>query len=374
MRRFYCTCYQYHWPAHRVGSRLHLEAHCEPCKSDSIDHLPTFSISNLNRGKKCCALPFPTDCHKKPDPEIERSNLSHRKFIDALIEAFEALGGREWESESKAQKSVQEDEDDVIFANKFSTLDVHESKDNDELELEQEDEDDEYNVPGSEVHAAVAALRSVGPKKSAGKGKKGKRGKYGKKAKSKKPATIEVSLDDIPLESYRIIDSEGGGLITDYLIAVYSLVEQWVKLRHDLQEIWQEASYEGLNGAVAGALSNVAVAMVKQTQSAIFVDFPGHDSYETVMKTITRGDPEKAQGNFHLTLHRIGPSNDKAEKVQETDIDVKEQFMIHTYWNLLDFITDFQHTYSGKPTKRFSPKSAIGIPTLIFNKLPRNSA
>jgi len=200
---------------------------------------------------------------KKPDPAIERSNLSHRKFIDALIEAFEALGGREWESESKAQKSVQEDEDDAIFANKFSTLDVHESKDNDELELEQEDEDDEDNVPGSEVHAAVAALRSVGPKKSAGKGKKGKRGKYGKKAKSKKPATIEVSLDDIPLESYRIIDSEDGGLITDYLIAVYSLVEQWVKLRHDLQEIWREASYEGLNGAVAGALSNVAVAMVK---------------------------------------------------------------------------------------------------------------
>jgi len=70
------------------------------------------------------------------------------------------------------------------------------------------------------------------------------------------------------------------------------------------------------------------------------------------MKTITRGDPEKAQGNFHLTLHRIGPSDDKAEKVQETDIDVKEQFMIHTYWNLLDFITDFQHTHSGKPTGR----------------------
>jgi hypothetical protein len=31
--------------------------------------------------------------NEKPDPEIERSNVTHKHFIDALTEAFDALGG-----------------------------------------------------------------------------------------------------------------------------------------------------------------------------------------------------------------------------------------------------------------------------------------
>jgi hypothetical protein len=50
------------------------------------------------------------------------------------------------------------------------------------------------------------------------------------------PPVAEANSDDVPLEKYRIIDDEGG-LITDYLIAVFSLVEQWIRRRHDLQEI-----------------------------------------------------------------------------------------------------------------------------------------
>jgi hypothetical protein len=69
------------------------------------------------------------------------------------------------------------------------------------------------------------------------------------------------------------------------------------------------------------------------------------------MKTITRGDPEKAQGMFHLGLHLMKPGSGVVEQVQEMDLDVKEQFLIHAYWDLLDFITDFQKTRSGKPTK-----------------------
>jgi hypothetical protein len=134
-------------------------------------------------------------------------------------------------------------------------------------------------------------------------------------------------------------------------MAVYSLVTEWIELRHYVQGLWREVSYGGLNSAVAGALSNMAIAMVKQTESAIFVDFLGHESYEAVMKTITRGDPEKAQGMFHMTLHRMEPGAEVAEKVQEVDVDVKEQFLTHAYSDLLDFITDFQKTRSGKPTK-----------------------
>jgi len=79
--------------------------------------------------------------------------------------------------------------------------------------------------------------------------------------------------------------------------------------------VWREVSYGGLNSAVSGVLSNMAVATVKQTESAIFVDFPGHESYEILMKTITRGDLDKAHGMFHMNLHRMQPSAEVVGKV-----------------------------------------------------------
>lgn len=46
------------------------------------------------------------------------------------------------------------------------------------------------------------------------------------------------------------------------------------------------------------------------------------------------------------------PDSITAEVVHETAIDIKERFSIHAYQDLLDFVTDFQKTRSGKPTKR----------------------
>jgi hypothetical protein len=66
---------------------------------------------------------------KKPDPEIERSNASHKHFIDSLTEAFEALGGKVWVSKQNSANETPDEEDteDVIFANKFSALNLSES-------------------------------------------------------------------------------------------------------------------------------------------------------------------------------------------------------------------------------------------------------
>jgi hypothetical protein len=278
---------------------------------------------------------------QKRDPEIERSNITHKRFIDALIEAFEALGGDEWVSKQKSETESADEEDfeEIVFTNQFSTLGLNGSNDGN-------DEDDVDDGDSDEPSTSASQVRPK--KKATGKGKKGKRGK---KARGKpKPGVKEPSLDEVPLESYRIIEDESG-IVTDYLLAVYSLIEQWVDLRQYVQGLWREVSYGGLNSAVAGTLSKIAIGMIKQAESSIFVDFPGHESYETVMKTITRGDPEKAQGQFHVALHRVGNNNGMVEKVHETDVDVKEQVMIHAYWDLLAFVTDFQNTRSGKPTK-----------------------
>jgi hypothetical protein len=282
---------------------------------------------------------------KNSDPEIQRSNVSHKIFIEALTEAFEALGGEVWTSKQKSgtDNPDEEDADEIIFTNQFSALGLGGSDNGEEVEDTVEG--------GSDGRSRDVPPVRLG-KKSTGKGKKGKgkKGKGRKRAEGKpKSAAKETSIDEVPLESYRIIEDESG-LVTDYLIAVYSLVTQWVELRHYVQGLWREVSYSGLNGAVAGTLSNMAIAMVKQTESAIFIDFPGHESYDIVMKTITRGDPEKAQGMFHMSLHRMDSSG-AVQQGQQIDVDVKEQFLIHAYWDLLDFITDFQRTRSGKPTK-----------------------
>ncbi|KAL3418228.1 hypothetical protein PVAG01_09943 [Phlyctema vagabunda] len=157
---------------------------------------------------------------EKPVAEIERSNISHKCFIDSLTQAFQILGGgrgretRTLKQKSETENLTEENIDEVIFANQFSTLNLKES-DNEEGAGNSADEEPEINI---------ASASSVRPKKTTkGKGKKGKRGKKGK-GKSK-PAPKEASLDDIPLESCRIIEDESG-IITDYLMAVYSIVKK----------------------------------------------------------------------------------------------------------------------------------------------------
>ncbi|KAG7291176.1 hypothetical protein NEMBOFW57_001188 [Staphylotrichum longicolle] len=291
---------------------------------------------------------------ENPDPAIEKSNLTHKHFIDALTEAFHVLGGKDWRPD-KATDSAQvdaeafqlkDDLDRLVLSNPFGALDLGRTADDDaDQEAEQSDDEiAENGPPGKGPGTAPKQRQQVKP----GKGKKGKRGK---KPKKQQPMPTKKShLDDVPLESYRIIqDTEG--LITDYLMAVYALVHEWIDLRTYLQGAWRECACDGLNTAIAGAVSSLAVAMIQRSAAEMFVDFPGHEAYETVMNTITRGDPSKAQGVFTMALHRMGPDGG-AETVQVTAIDVREQFMIHTYRDLMDFVDDFRKTRSGKPTKR----------------------
>ena len=286
---------------------------------------------------------------QNPDPEMERSNISHQFFTVTLTKAFETLGGKQWMSSQTTGNEGSEDMDgmeDVIFANKFSCLDINGSKEDGEKMGSTSDEGSDQD---SQTGAPLKMQQQQQQKKSSGKGKKGKRGK---KAKSKRQqAAPKEPVLEVPLESYRIIEDQDG-LVTEYLMAVYALIKEWMQMRFYVQGLWREVAYDGLNSAIAGTLSNMAIAMIKESESAIFVDFPGHEFYETVMNTITRGNPEKAQGMFSVSLHRMRPDSDKIEQLQETHLDVKEHFLIHAYQDLVDFITDFQKTRSGKPTKR----------------------
>ncbi|KAK3312262.1 hypothetical protein B0H66DRAFT_632881 [Apodospora peruviana] len=285
------------------------------------------------------------------NPEVERINRSHKRFIDRLIEAREALGEKKAldataktkaKTDTLAPTESKDYMDQLPLTNKFGALDL----DGDAANAQETDETEREAVPDKPV---TARRKQAKPSKGKGKGMK----------KSNKAAVVgESKLEDIPLENYHIIQDEEG-FMTDYLLAVCELVQQMGRLRSTLQNISYEVAYDRLNSAVAGAVSNVANAMARRTASALFVNFlGGHDSFQTVIDTITHGDIEKAQGMFTIKCFQQPtmetPFEDwcGAQKALDIAIDIKEQFFIYAYGDLLDFVTDFQITRIGKPTKR----------------------
>lgn len=296
------------------------------------------------------------------DPGIERSNASHKHFIDALVEAFEALGGAEYVAERDARAAQEErdrearleeysdyyDEEyeleEALFANKFAALGIEDSDDESGSEPENHHQD----------HAPKRRQqRRPGAKSKKGKGNKtvGKKRKGTGRLQQPPKAT---TMDEISPDNYRILQGEDGH-INDYHIAVYSLFQEMATLRCYAQGQWRDTALYGLNTAVAAALGHIAVNFVQRTTAAIFLDFPGLDSYATVLKAITRGDIAKVESLFYVVVHDVyetqGQRHMSKEPVKKQTINIREHFMVHTYEALVDFITDFRKTRTGKPTK-----------------------
>ncbi|KAM7194528.1 hypothetical protein V8F20_007884 [Naviculisporaceae sp. PSN 640] len=284
------------------------------------------------------------------DPDVIKSNTSHKLFIDALQEAYDFLGGDDaLKSTAGTQldppfSSVEskDDIDQLLLTNKFDKLHVQGASGS-------SSDSGEHLKPSG---PAAGPRRQTKP----GKGKKTKRAKKSKK-------THKADVESVPLESYGIIRN-AEDMAADYLMAVYDVFQQVMTIRITMQQIWREVAYDGLHTAVAGAVSHIAVGMVQRSGAAVFVDFPGRDSFESMLKAITRGDVEKGEGRFvferHLFEQMQGDEQDedvrfpgwRAPKVVQTIIDVNEHMLGHTYRALVDFIIDYQKNRSGKPTKK----------------------
>lgn len=262
------------------------------------------------------------------NPAIQPLNASHKHFINALQTAFQLFGGEYGDGNGDdvvddiSEQSIRE----LVFSNRFSALSVSDDSKN-PTDVES----------GREAPPVNATPRRRSQRKSPpGKGKKGRRGKKSSPKAQEKKA---LNLDSVPIESYHFIEDR-----TSYLEAVFALSRLWADLRRCLQGVWRDVAYNGQNSAVAGTMSTSAYSMVKKTEAAIFVDFPDHESYETVMDCLMQGDADNMQGFVDLLLDQDPADPDKLT------IDVREYLMAHTYRALLDFIADFQHT-RGKPTK-----------------------
>ncbi|KAI5207288.1 hypothetical protein E4T38_03440 [Aureobasidium subglaciale] len=254
------------------------------------------------------------------DAEMEASNVTHKHFIDKLEEAFEILGGREWLVRQQAENEKAEDlveVERVIFCNPFLPLTLDNSAQD---TSEQED--------SHAQHTSISQRRT----------KKHRKDKIRQKKKKAK-ASSEPIVEDVPLESYRIIDGPDD-LVTDYYIAVTSIVDECYNLRQFVHKHWFHVSHSGLNSAVAGTVSRLAVSMMRRTVSAIFVDFPSEkNTYQAVMQTFTRGDFNR--------VYSANPCSNASDKF----VDMNEALSMHVYRDLHDFVVDYQKNRSGKPTK-----------------------
>lgn len=307
-------------------------------------------LGDIIRLRTKTADEFDHDLAQRPEDEnLRKGNARHRHFIDVLRAAFEAFGGdlNDLSVPILGEHSATVAEmDDILFRNFFAALDM----------------DDDEEVKVEETGAVeVAAIPTQPQRRQQRKGGKGKKRPY----KASKGPPVEVKRQrikplDIPVEAYRIIQ-DGEGLITDYLLTTYDLMQEVSNLRLHLQEEWWEVAYHGLNTAVAAALSEMAVAAVRKREIAVFAEFPasGHDLYDTIVQTITRGDIERANDGF-----LVGLWSETGQSISMKPVDVKEHLCFHTYSALVEFAEDYQHNRNGRPTKRMQKELASWDPYL----------
>ncbi|KAM0479946.1 hypothetical protein ACHAPX_004524 [Trichoderma viride] len=285
-----------------------------------------------------------------PSEELETNNSTHKFFIDTLTRAFEVLGGESWLSEERAKRASNDKEDGCdtnafAFTNKFSLLDLEsESENDDDLDADSE-KSDKQSAPSLK-------------KRKLRKGKK--RVKAKKTQRDCKSSKSDGRAPDVTLESYRIIEDDD---MTEYFMAVLALSRDMLQFRLFLQDVWRKVAYNNLNSAVAAAISNIAVAMVKQSEMTIFSDFPGYESYERIKQAVLRDETEQANNEIRCTILVEGLA-----QTMKALLDKKELFLIHTYHDLVDFITDYQKTRSGKPTKRMLAQIDNWNPNLDLQK------
>ncbi|KAJ5332653.1 uncharacterized protein N7506_006436 [Penicillium brevicompactum] len=117
-------------------------------------------------------------------------------------------------------------------------------------------------------------------------------------------------------------------------------------------------------------MSNVAIGMIKDTQSQIFVDFPDRDSFETIVQTLTLGNPDKTRVSIHIEGTREHTSGTH-EVSHKFDMDVREELFLHGYQDLLDFVTDYQKTRTGNPTKAMQKRIRAWDPNLNLTEASR---
>lgn len=269
------TCCEIEKMAERVGATLRKRGEQTPSAILFLFHTNIKARQSFSEKLKAVYVE-----QGRYDEDFERDNKKHQHFIETLSSAFKILGRDRWLSARAGKSPVSEKEtEDVVFANAFAALPVHES----------EDDPSETTIS----------------------------------------ATVKV-----PLKEYHIIDGPDEKLERAFL--AFSAFMEGSKLRLVLESYWDAVAYDRNNIAVAGAMSKMAIALVKTTATAVFVE----------------SDAKGKSSDSYITL-LDGLSNGSTAKVGDTWFAmVRGNFGIHVYDALVEFVIDHQKNRNGSPTKR----------------------
>lgn len=247
-----------------------------------------------------------------PDPKVEESNQGHRFFIECLKEAYELLRGQPYhsskdDSDQDARDGTGNESKHYVHQNRFSVLQDNES---------QAENTDRSPSPTTQDHRA------------------------------KREEERDSSSSKLEAESDCIVDDDDGvGL--EYLMATIALFQDFQSLRCFLVDVWRAVMAENkLNFAIAGAMSNIAIATLKRTESAISQKFPDRDSYEDFVKVAM---PSFDSGEPIPVPHMIATANNGI-----IECDANEMWLIYAYQDFIAFLRDFWLRKNGQCSAEFA--------------------
>ena len=127
-----------------------------------------------------------------------------------------------------------------------------------------------------------------------------------------------------------------------------------------MRDIWRQVGLGQLHCAVAGALSNMAIGMMRSLQYDLAMDYPACTHFRQIINQLVRN------GNYEL-IGATAPSNTTA-KSRSTSKQValnerggmgmiEESLLLTTHNDLVSFITDYRKNRNGKPSSTFAKMS-----------------
>ncbi|KAF4553898.1 Hypothetical protein D9617_5g067730 [Elsinoe fawcettii] len=275
---------------------------------------------------------FRQSAARTTDLEMQRKNDSHAHVIEVLTIAFETLGGDKWTTGQQATNLPEPDEHSLV--NYFSSLNLEESA----VEVDEGEDSTTRSISSS----ATAAKRR-GKTKRAKKHERSRNRYY----------TAQQELRRIRFEDYCFDLTEAESAV-EFMWAGHTLFREAMQLRTTVEKIWSSVNSDDTEFAVAAAVSNVAVAMVKRIESALLGDFPGHDSFHELFAAYTNNGQDTT---IHGTKVRNADVVDRAPSGNDMkfiDVDLCEWFGEHVYGALTEFAVDYDKNKTGKPTRRMA--------------------
>ena len=126
-----------------------------------------------------------------------------------------------------------------------------------------------------------------------------------------------------------------------------------------MRDIWRQVGLGQLHCAVAGALSNMAVGMMRSLQYDLAMDYPECTYFREIINQLVRNGNYEVVGSTApstTTEKNKGPSKQVALFPQGNMGAIEESLLLTAHNDLMIFINDYRKNRSGKPSSNFAKR------------------